>query len=113
VSKSSPAKSGRPSGKDGRSVETVPHSLVAIPYFAWANRGMGEMAVWLPRQSDKARLNPVLPLRSPASQLSAPRRSNGRDNDQSDDISAVYDGVEPLSSADESHFLLMSGAGSA
>jgi len=24
------------------------HQLVAIPYFAWANRGAGEMAVWLP-----------------------------------------------------------------
>jgi len=23
--------------------------LVAVPYFAWANRGKGEMAVWLPR----------------------------------------------------------------
>ena len=23
--------------------------LVAIPYYAWANRGMGEMQVWLPR----------------------------------------------------------------
>jgi DUF1680 family protein len=24
------------------------HQLVAIPYFAWANREAGEMAVWLP-----------------------------------------------------------------
>jgi uncharacterized protein len=24
------------------------HELVAVPYFAWANRGPGEMAVWLP-----------------------------------------------------------------
>jgi DUF1680 family protein len=23
--------------------------LIAVPYFAWANRGMGEMVVWLPR----------------------------------------------------------------
>jgi hypothetical protein len=27
----------------------APHELVAIPYYAWANRGPGEMAVWLPR----------------------------------------------------------------
>lgn len=26
----------------------VPHRLVLVPYFAWANRGPGEMAVWLP-----------------------------------------------------------------
>src|SRR5262245_42122693 len=24
------------------------HDLVAIPYFAWNNRGKGEMAVWIP-----------------------------------------------------------------
>jgi DUF1680 family protein len=24
------------------------HQLVAVPYFAWANRGPGEMTVWLP-----------------------------------------------------------------
>jgi len=28
------------------------HQLIAIPYFAWANRGPGEMAVWLPALSD-------------------------------------------------------------
>ncbi len=28
------------------------HELVAIPYFAWANRGSGEMAVWLPMLGD-------------------------------------------------------------
>jgi DUF1680 family protein len=25
-----------------------PVAFRAIPYFAWANRGQGEMAVWLP-----------------------------------------------------------------
>jgi len=91
-------------GKDGRSVETVPHSLVAIPYFAWANRGMGEMAVWLPRQSDKARLKPVLPSSlASVTAFGAKEKQWTGYNDQSDDISAVYDGVEPLSSADESH----------
>jgi DUF1680 family protein len=28
------------------------HQLVVIPYFAWANRGPGEMAVWLPTIGD-------------------------------------------------------------
>ncbi len=32
-------------GEDGRTHETP---LVAVPYFAWANRGKGEMAVWIP-----------------------------------------------------------------
>jgi hypothetical protein len=29
-------------------VEGPAGRLLAIPYFAWANRGPGEMAVWLP-----------------------------------------------------------------
>jgi len=37
-------------GDDGRSVVTRPQPLVVVPYYAWAHRGAGEMAVWLPRQ---------------------------------------------------------------
>jgi hypothetical protein len=38
-------------GSAARTAGTGPsrHTLVAIPYFAWANRGAGEMAVWLPQ----------------------------------------------------------------
>ena len=36
--------------EDGRSVETRPQDFVAVPYYAWAHRGEGEMAVWLPRR---------------------------------------------------------------
>jgi len=32
----------------GKSVETA-HPLLAVPYHAWANRGPGQMLVWLPR----------------------------------------------------------------
>lgn len=35
---------------NGTSVETVHQPFIAIPYYAWANRGAGEMAVWLPRK---------------------------------------------------------------
>jgi hypothetical protein len=31
---------------DGKSVQ---HDFVAIPYYAWSNRGEGEMTVWLGR----------------------------------------------------------------
>jgi DUF1680 family protein len=34
---------------DGKIVSRGPHDFMAVPYFAWANRGPGEMAVWLPR----------------------------------------------------------------
>ena len=30
------------------SIQTVPQTLMAIPYYAWANRGKGEMMVWFP-----------------------------------------------------------------
>jgi DUF1680 family protein len=81
------------------------HDLIAIPYYAWANRGMGEMAVWLPRAVEKAT---ALPIQLPAN-VAQVKSSGGIEkqwtgyNDQNDDISAVYDGIDPLSSADESH----------
>jgi hypothetical protein len=37
-------------GKDGNSISTVTKPFTAIPYYAWANRGKGEMEVWFPRQ---------------------------------------------------------------
>ena len=91
-------------GEDGVSVKSVPHNLVAVPYYAWANRGMGEMTVWMARTPDVARLKPVLP--DPVSRVDSfagivlAKTGYG---DQNDDISAVYDGVDPLNSADESH----------
>jgi hypothetical protein len=94
-------------GPDGVAIEKKPHQLLAIPYYAWANRGMGEMGVWLARRSDKARVTPVAP--DPISRVAAfggiERVWTGY-NDQNDDLSAVYDGVAPLSSADESHLYL-------
>jgi len=86
-------------------IRTQPHQLVAIPYYAWANRGMGEMQVWLPREPDKARETPILP----PDPIALVRSSGGIEkkwtgyNDQNDDLAAVYDGVTPLSSADESN----------
>jgi hypothetical protein len=37
-------------GADGRSVVTREQPFLAVPYYAWAHRGSGEMAVWLPRR---------------------------------------------------------------
>jgi len=36
--------------EDGKLVETKEQEFVAIPYYAWSHRGVGEMAVWLPRR---------------------------------------------------------------
>jgi hypothetical protein len=91
-------------GADGVSTKTVPHNLVAIPYYAWANRGMGEMTVWLARNAETARAKPVLP--GPVVRVDSfagiEKAWTGY-GDQNDDICAVYDGVDPLNSGDESH----------
>ena len=87
-------------------IQEQPQRLVAIPYYAWANRGAGEMQVWLPRTTAKARVTPVLPsaptARGRARPAALQKQWTGY-NDQNDDIAAVYDGVDPLSSADESN----------
>lgn len=88
----------------GGDAPTRPHGLTAVPYWAWANRGMGEMAVWLARESGRA----WLPPRPPAPIIRV-RTSGGVEkvwtgyNDQNDDLAAIHDGREPLSSADQSH----------
>jgi hypothetical protein len=33
---------------NGDNVSTVKKSFTAIPYYAWANRGKGEMMLWFP-----------------------------------------------------------------
>ena len=40
-------------GADG-AVATEAAALTAIPYYAWCNRGAGQMQVWMPRLPDKA-----------------------------------------------------------
>lgn len=67
--------------------------LTAIPYFAWAHRQVGEMAVWLPREVGVARPIPRPTLASTAT-VSASHTW------QSDTAAAVNDQVEPRSSND-------------
>lgn len=87
----------------GVSTEERSHDLVAIPYHRWSNRGMGEMAVWLPRAADEAWIAPVpsAPIRLVRSSGEVQKKWTGY-NDQNSDVGAVYDGRDPLSSADES-----------
>jgi len=92
--------------REGRGIEVKPepHQLVAIPYFAWSNRGPGEMAVWMPSNPQKAWVSPL-----PPDPIQAVRSSGGVQkvwtgyNDQNDDIGTLYDGKNPLSSADQSY----------
>ena len=47
-------------GKDEKSVLRKEQDFVAIPYYAWAHRGTGEMAVWVAR--DESAAQPITPL---------------------------------------------------
>jgi hypothetical protein len=67
--------------------------FTAIPYYAWANRGAGEMIVWIPANESSAR---PLPLPTIAS-TSKVRASGGRNQ------RAINDQAEPLSSRDDSN----------
>ena len=63
------------------------------------------MAVWLARRPEKAVTLPVMPPPAIANVESSggiEKKWTGY-NDQNDDIAAVYDGADPISSADESH----------
>jgi DUF1680 family protein len=43
--------------EDGASVSTVPKKITAIPYYAWANRGKGQMQLWLPRKASDVKVS--------------------------------------------------------
>lgn len=77
--------------KDGRMVGEE-QSFSAIPYYAWAHRGPGEMSVWIARE-EKA----VSPLHGPTlasrSAVTVSSRKNAK---------AINDQIEPKSSGDES-----------
>jgi hypothetical protein len=67
--------------------------LLAIPYYSWAHRGEGEMAVWLPRQEAGARALPR-PTIASTSRASATGDKAAE---------AVNDLWEPSSSGDQAH----------
>ncbi len=96
-------------GKDKVSIERKAHDLVAIPYYVWANRGQGEMTVWLASEESKALPPPALTIastsrvsasansiRPPSGSTPAPGIENfAAVNDQSEPVDA-FDGSTPF-----------------
>ncbi len=66
-------------------------SLKAIPYYAWANRGSGEMAVWIPRTDKSTR---PLPPPTISTQATVTASTTNRS------LSSVQDGFWPENSND-------------
>lgn len=76
-----------------RNVIKKDREFTAIPYYAWANRGAGEMMVWLPRTESSARPQQY-PTIASSSKVAA--SANGRN------LRSVNEQEEPSISSDDS-----------
>jgi len=81
------------SDEHGGTVKTE-QTLVAIPYSTWANRGRGEMEVWLARTDAAARPTPYPTLATMSTVTTSGRK----------DPRAINDGEEPAASNDASFY---------
>jgi uncharacterized protein len=81
------------------SVQRAEQPFVAIPYSTWANRGRGQMAVWLARTDSAARPTPY-PTIATSSKMAASPLPNGRGKNTAN----INDGEEPRNSADPSAY---------
>jgi len=85
---------GTASRYEGGNVASEKRKLTFIPYYAWAHRGRGEMAVWIAREKGKARAIPEPTLASTAKASSS---EGGKG------VEAIHDLFEPANSNDHDH----------
>jgi DUF1680 family protein len=81
------------------SVQRAEQPFMAIPYSTWANRGRGQMAVWLARVDPAARPTPY-PTIATRAKMTASTLPNGRGKNAAN----INDGEEPRNSADPSAY---------
>ena len=111
-------------GTDRVSVRKQEKDFRAIPFYAFGNRGPGEMAVWLAREASKAELPPVPTIASTSRATSSCGEGSPTENypghklpsiaqrfypnvqDGSGDIKAIFDQLEPVNSHDGSSYFL-------
>ena len=80
-------------------VRRTEQPFMAIPYATWANRGRGQMAVWLARTDAVARPTPF-PTVATTAAIAASPLPNGRGKNPRN----MIDGEEPASSSDSSAY---------
>jgi uncharacterized protein len=80
-------------------VRKTEQAFTAIPYATWANRGRGQMAVWLARTDAAARPTPYPTLATTATMAVSPLPSGRGKNPRN-----IIDGDEPANSADSSAY---------
>ena len=78
------------------SVTRTPEEITAIPYYAWANRGRGQMVVWIPDSEASAKPAPY-----PTVAMTAKVTTSGKSNKNP---RAINDGEEPAASNDSSSY---------
>lgn len=107
-------------GDDKVSIKKKAFNFTSVPYYAWANRKIGQMAVWLARDESKVFL-PAVPAFASASRASCScgngtvednypggklpsvaKRFYPRCQSGSGGLRALYDQIQPISSADGS-----------
>jgi hypothetical protein len=111
-------------GADKVTTTRKDHAFTAVPYYAFGNRGRGQMAVWLAHKESKVELPPVPTLASTSLATSscgngtiaenypgnAPpsvaRRWYPLSQDGSGDIQAICDQIAPVNSEDGSSYYL-------
>jgi uncharacterized protein len=72
--------------------------VVAIPYYSWANRGPGEMIVWIPYQESAAKPKPAPTIASTSKVSSSLRATRS--------YMALNDQIDPMNSADQNNTYL-------
>jgi DUF1680 family protein len=68
--------------------------FTAIPYYAWANRGRGQMIVWIPRSEQHAKPAPWPTIATTSKVSTSGRKHPG----------GIHDGEEPQSSSDPAFY---------
>lgn len=76
--------------------EIYPRKFTAIPYYAWAHRGKGQMMVWIPVSEEATRSKPI-PTIASESRVEASHVTNA--------LQGINDQLLPKNSADKSHTL--------
>jgi DUF1680 family protein len=74
-------------------------AFTAIPYYAWANRGRGEMTVWLPTSEANARPS-TPPTITDTAKITTSRPPQGGDRS----AATLQDGEEPAGGENGTHF---------
>jgi len=110
--------------KDKVSVEKQEKDFRAVPFYAFGNRGPGEMAVWLAREESRVELPPAPTIASTSRASSSCGNGTFAENypghklpsiaqavypntqDGSGDIRAISDQLEPVNSKDGSSYFL-------